>query len=201
MSNSALIIFQKNAELGKVKTRLAASLGDQKALEIYEWLTAYTHEQLEGLKVDKFIFYSDFIPETVKPEGYQFEIQSGETLGDRMSEAFSRLFELGYKNIIIVGTDCPYLKMKELDKAFSILSQTELVIGPARDGGYYLLGMNRFFPELFQDIPWSTQDVLKLTLDQADELHLDYGFLKVLSDIDTLEDWEIFNNQKNSTSE
>lgn len=194
MNKAALIIFQKNAQLGKVKTRLAVSIGDQKALEVYQWLTDYTHQQVKGLKVDKFLFYSDFIPAQLDQDldGYHFEIQSGDTLGERMSNAFAFLFSKGYKSVVIMGTDCPYLKTEDLNKAFTDLSNTDLVIGPASDGGYYLLGMRQFFSEIFKNISWSTSNVLEQTLDQADSLGIDYEFLKILSDIDTLEDWQQF---------
>lgn len=203
MNRAALIIFQKNAILGKVKTRLGASLGDQKALEIYNLLTSYTHDQVKSLMVDKFLFYSDFIPEHPKGDflGYQFEIQSGNTLGDRMSNAFAFLFAKGYQNVVIIGTDCPYLKSEDLQRAFLNLSQADIVVGPAKDGGYYLIGMSKFYPELFKDIPWSTSEVLDKTLERANALNLDYEFLKVLSDIDTLQDWENFTNGTKITHE
>lgn len=194
MNNAALIIFQKNAVLGKVKTRLGASVGDMKALEVYNWLTTYTHEQVKGLKVDKFLFYSEFIPEHSNldfPE-YQFEIQSGNSLGNRMSKAFALLFSKGYKNVVIIGTDCPDLKTEDLNQAFLNLSQADLVIGPAKDGGYYLIGMNQFIQELFKDIPWSTSEVLDKTLERANALKMKYEFLKTHADIDTIEDLEMF---------
>jgi len=195
--HSALIIFQKNAIVGKVKTRLAATVGDERAFEIYNWLTSYTHQVAKGTKVDKFIFYSDFIPDEAAHEhpGYRFEIQSGADLGERMQHAFSALFEDGYSNVVIIGTDCPDLKVSDLTNAFFILGQNDLVLGPARDGGYYLLGMRRFFPALFREIPWSTPRVLELTLDIADDLKLDYEFLKIHSDVDTFEDWQQFTSR------
>ncbi|MFN3999411.1 TIGR04282 family arsenosugar biosynthesis glycosyltransferase [Algoriphagus sp.] len=194
MNKAALIIFQKNAVLGKVKTRLAASVGDQEALEVYHWLTTYTHEIVKEVSVDKFLFFSDYIPEHLDEnlKGYQFEVQSGGNLGERMKNAFAHLFARGYSSVAIIGTDCPYLTCKELNKAFLNLSEADMVVGPAKDGGYYLLGMSGFFPEVFNEIPWSTSKVLEITLDYADKLKLDYEFLKILSDIDTLEDWEIF---------
>lgn len=197
MSMAALMIFQKNAIPGKVKTRLASTIGDEQALEIYNWMTAYTHQIASQMRVDKFLFYSDFIPQ--HPEeifhGYQFEVQSGSNLGERMSNAFAYLFAKGYSSVVIVGTDCPDLKVSDLNKAFLALSQNDLVIGPAKDGGYYLLGKSCFCPELFKDIPWSTSKVLELTLDRADEANLHYEFLNIKSDIDTIEDWEKFTAQ------
>lgn len=194
MNNAALIIFQKNAVLGKVKTRLGASIGDDKALDVYKWLTTYTHEQVKGLKVDKFLFYSEFIPEHSNLDfpGYQFEIQSGNSLGIRMSNAFALLFAKGYKRVVIIGTDCPDLKTEDLNQAFLNLSQPDLVIGPAKDGGYYLIGMSQFIPEVFENIPWSTSTVLDKTLERANSLKIGYAFLRTHTDIDTVEDLEIF---------
>jgi uncharacterized protein len=203
MNKAALIIFQKNAVLGKVKTRLAVAVGDQRALEIYQWLTAYTHEIVKELEVDKFIFYSDYIPDESSREftGYQFELQSGNDLGDRMSNAFAHLFTKGYTSVVIIGTDCPSLKGNDLNEAFLKLSGADLVIGPAQDGGYYLLGMSMFLPEIFHDIPWSTSEVLSKTLDRAAKLNAEYGLLKIRADIDTPEDWETFKTSKKVTHE
>lgn len=197
MSMAALIIFQKNAILGKVKTRLASTTGDEQALEIYNWMTTYTHQIANQIRVDKFLFYSDFIPQHSDEilHGFQFEVQSGANLGERMSNAFAYLFAKGYSSVVIIGTDCPELKVSDLNKAFLALSQNDLVIGPAKDGGYYLLGKSCFCPELFRDIPWSTSKVLELTLDRADEANLHYEFLNIKSDIDTIEDWEKFTAQ------
>lgn len=200
MIHSGLIIFQKNAILGTVKTRLAATVGDERAFEIYNWLTSHTHQVAKGTKVDKFIFYSDFIPDQAIQEypGYHFEIQRGADLGARMQHAFSVLFAGGYSNVVIIGTDCPDLKVSDLTSAFLILGQNDLVLGPARDGGYYLLGMRKFFPELFREIPWSTPRVLEMTLDIADHSKLDYEFLKIHSDVDTFDDWQEFISRSQS---
>lgn len=194
MSKACLIIFQKNAIRGKVKTRIAATAGEDLALEIYDWLTSLTHQAAKEIKVDKFLFYSDFIPESSAadhPE-YHLAVQSGENLGERMCNAFRSLFSKGYSNVVIIGTDCPELQVSDLNSAFLALSHSDLVIGPATDGGYYLLGMSRFNPELFVEIPWSTPRVLELTLDAADVARMDYEFLKIRSDVDTFEDWQSF---------
>jgi uncharacterized protein len=202
VSRAALIIFQKNAVLGKVKTRLAASIGDEQALEVYRWLTSYTHQMAQDLKVDKFLFYSDFVPANSDESlaGYREEVQSGANLGERMRNAFAQLFGKGYKNVVIIGTDCPELEPVDLNEAFEALEQTDMVFGPAKDGGYYLLGMSSFIPEVFNDIPWSTNKVLELTLNKADSLKLKYEFLKTLSDIDTIKDLEEFNTRNKITN-
>ncbi|RIW15833.1 glycosyltransferase [Algoriphagus lacus] len=194
MSRSGLIVFQKNATLGKVKTRLAATVGDQEAMKIYQWLTSHTHRILGELEVDKFLFFSDYIPELEIKNfpNYRFEVQVGTDLGQRMSQAFSRLFEIGFEKVIIIGTDCAELTSQDLKNAFSMLDSHDLVLGPAKDGGYYLLGTRRNYPELFREIPWSTEKVLELTRIKANELNLKHGLLNALSDIDTAEDWQNF---------
>jgi rSAM/selenodomain-associated transferase 1 len=191
MEKSAIIIFQKNAELGKVKTRLAKDLGDHKALEIYDRLCAFTHTICSQVPVDKFLYYSNFVPED-KPgyASYYFKVQTGDDLGDRMSNAFSDLFSAGYQKVLIIGTDCAEISPDLFLEAFEILNEQDVVIGPAEDGGYYLLGMSQFFPQLFHDVNWSTSEVIEQTKSNIKSIGISNGELAVRSDIDTLEDWQ-----------
>jgi rSAM/selenodomain-associated transferase 1 len=191
MEKSAIIIFQKNAELGKVKTRLAKDLGDHKALEIYDRLCEFTHRICSQVPVDKFLYYSNFVPED-KPgyASYYFKVQTGDDLGDRMSNAFSDLFSAGYQKVLIIGTDCAEISPDLFLEAFEILNEQDVVIGPAEDGGYYLLGMSQFFPQLFHDVNWSTSEVIEQTKSNIKSIGISNGELAVRSDIDTLEDWQ-----------
>jgi rSAM/selenodomain-associated transferase 1 len=191
MEKSAIIIFQKNAELGKVKTRLAKDLGDHKALEIYDRLCEFTHRICSQVPVDKFLYYSNFVPED-KPgyASYYFKVQTGDDLGDRMSNAFSDLFSAGYQKVLIIGTDCAEISPDLFLEAFEILNKQDVAIGPAEDGGYYLLGMSQFFPQLFHDVNWSTSEVIEQTKSNIKSIGISYGELAVRSDIDTLEDWQ-----------
>jgi rSAM/selenodomain-associated transferase 1 len=193
-----MIIFQKNALLGHVKTRIAATTGDDLALKIYNWLTAYTHRIAREVKVDKYLFYSDFIPDQpeLDHQEYYVELQAGSDLGERMRNAFKQLFEDGYSSVVIIGTDCAELQVSDLNAAYRTLSHSDLVIGPASDGGYYLLGMSQYHPELFTQIPWSTDKVLELTLEVANNAGLTYEILEIRSDIDTFEDWQNFSSSK-----
>lgn len=192
MEKSALIIFQKNAVLGKVKTRLSVDVGDEAAMDIYQQLVRYTHEVCRSVPVQKFLFYSDFIPDDISEfdQDYQFEVQSGNDLGSRMRNAFQRLFSKGYGKIIILGTDCGELESEIVINAFELLDQNEVVIGPARDGGYYLLGMNKMNAGLFEEIPWSTEMVLFLTMEKLEKQNISYELLEILSDVDRIEDWK-----------
>lgn len=192
MEKSALIIFQKNAVLGKVKTRLSVDVGDEAAMDIYQQLVRYTHEVCRSVPVQKFLFYSDFIPDDISEfdQDYQFEVQYGNDLGSRMRNAFQRLFSKGYGKIIILGTDCGELESEIVINAFELLDQIEVVIGPARDGGYYLLGMNKMNAGLFEEIPWSTEMVLFLTMEKLEKQNISYELLEILSDVDRIEDWK-----------
>lgn len=191
MEKSALIIFQKNAVLGKVKTRLSVDVGDESAMKIYQELVRHTHHVCGSVPVQKFLFLSDFIPDVVSEFGqdYNFEIQSGNDLGSRMENAFQRLFSNGYEKIVLLGTDCGELEKGTVFEAFNLLDRHEVVIGPARDGGYYLLGMTKMIPDLFEEIPWSTEKVLFLTMEKLEIQNISYDLLEILSDVDRVEDW------------
>ncbi|MDF1518193.1 MAG: TIGR04282 family arsenosugar biosynthesis glycosyltransferase [Lutibacter sp.] len=188
MKTDALIIFTRNPELGKVKTRLAATIGDEKALEVYKHLLLHTKSETKLLACDKFVFYdtsiieNDIWPETI----YQKKIQSGEDLGEKMYQAFELLFSLGYKNCLIVGSDLFDLKKEIIDAAFQKLQENDVVIGPAEDGGYYLLGLKKLNSALFKNKDWGTSTVLTDTLKDLNSQSV--FLMETLNDIDTFED-------------
>lgn len=192
MKKRALIIFQKNAVLGKVKTRISVDVGDALAMEIYQELVRHTHEVCRNVDVQKFLFFSDFIPDETSEYGqeYHFEVQAGSDLGSKMANAFERIFSKGYEEIIILGTDCGELETRIVEEAFLLLENNEVVIGPARDGGYYLLGMKKLIEDLFVDIPWSTEKVLFLTMEKLENKSISYELLEILADVDRIEDWK-----------
>jgi len=190
MKTDALIIFTRNPEWGKVKTRLAKSIGNEKALEVYKSLLLHTRNITQTVDCDKFVFYDNRIePNDIwLDKEYNKRIQSGDDLGEKMQNAFQEVFDLGYKNCIIVGSDLFDLQTQHLTIAFEKLQQNEVVIGPAEDGGYYLLGLQKLFPEIFSNKNWGTETVLKDTLDNLKNYKFD--LLETLNDIDTLEDLE-----------
>ncbi|MEX2478975.1 MAG: TIGR04282 family arsenosugar biosynthesis glycosyltransferase [Gracilimonas sp.] len=193
MSHNKLIVFVKNEEAGKVKTRLANTVGDDKALEIYRKLLGYTFDQVNSLEVTKEVWYSRFIEqEDVWSEGdFKKHVQEGVNLGERMSGAFRKSFEEeGVEKAVIIGSDCAELTTVILEEAFSRLDKNDIVIGPAEDGGYYLIGMSRFFPELFKDIAWSTESVLEKTIQKATQMGASHFLLKELNDVDEIGDWK-----------
>ena len=200
MKKEVVLVFQKNEVLGRVKTRLASGIGDLRALEIYRHLMQSTYSVLEDLSAPVWTYYSDFIPETVNPPIAKSFVQEGHDLGERMANAFARSFESGMEKVVLIGTDCPSLQSQHLNQAFEALIHSDLVLGPATDGGYYLIGMKRKADYLFEGISWSSAEVLSQTLAVASANGLDFTLLDELSDIDTQEDWERYSSQIEITS-
>jgi rSAM/selenodomain-associated transferase 1 len=195
-SKKALIIFTRNPELGKCKTRLAAKIGDENALEVYKFLLNHTAHISKDIKADRYVFYSENIKKEDFWESGVFrkKLQIGTGLGARMQNAFSELLEMGYEKVIIIGSDLLDLNAELVNDAFNQLDSNEVVIGPAIDGGYYLLGMKVLHPNIFENKTWGTETVLKDTKGdlQNSKLHL----LKELNDIDTFEDMQQYEQLK-----
>ncbi len=185
----ALIIFVRKPELGKVKTRIAASVGNEAALTIYKKLLQHTHQTTLPLSCDKFVFYADAIDDNdLWNDGYQKWLQADGVLGTGMKAAFTHLFEKGYNRICIIGSDCYELITTIIEQAFYLLSKHEIVLGPAKDGGYYLLGMRDSVKNIFTGIEWSTDKVLEQTLLHIQENKHSYLLLEELKDVDTIDD-------------
>jgi len=185
-----LIIFYRNPQLGKVKTRLAAELGDSKALAIYLYLASYTRTITEDLSMDMIVFYSDHIDteDSWANTIYMKQLQDGLDLGDKMYNAFQNGFDKGYNSICIIGTDCFELTPSIISRAFEALTFSDAVIGPAKDGGYYLLGMNSLHEQFFRDKSWGTNSVFKDTVSDFKAAAIKFHALPALSDIDQASD-------------
>jgi uncharacterized protein len=208
-SKKALIIFIKNPELGKVKTRLARTLGDEKALKIYHELSKITrdnakilmaHPETIGRGVKCCVFYSDFIDNNDKWSIKSFEkwVQNGADLGERMANAFSTIFDT-HEHVCIIGSDCPTLSPAILQQAFQALDKHNFVVGPSTDGGYYLLGISKSVGDyrfVFDKMVWSTDTVLSETVKRISEKDYTLFYLPELTDIDEEKDWIGFKNQK-----
>lgn len=198
MSKEALIIFVKNPELGKVKTRLAATVGDESALNIYKQLLNYTKQITKDLTQEKWVFYSDRVDndDIWDNADYNKTVQSGHDLGQKMLNAFKFCFDKGYGKVSIIGSDIMEINQSIIQKAFTTLDEKDIVIGPAKDGGYYLLGMNDLYSSLFHNKKWSTESVFHDTILDIARLELNHIELDILNDIDTESDWKIYiNNQ------
>ncbi len=190
VSEHALIIFVKNPVLGKVKTRLAQSVGNEKALRIYLELLKHTRKLVLPLPVTRYLFYSDYIVSSDDWEQQDFEkfLQEGTGLGDRMANAFRSVLDL-HRKAIIIGSDCASLTTDILSEAFLALDEHHFVVGPATDGGYYLLGMHSLPEGFFEDMQWSTDTVYPETIRRINAIGANYYLLPELSDIDHEEDW------------
>jgi rSAM/selenodomain-associated transferase 1 len=187
-----LLIFIKNPELGKAKTRLAQSVGAEQALKIYLALLGHTCQLAQAVDAQRMLFYSSFIDEKDQWLNKDFSkyLQASGGLGERMSAAFAQAFAAQGGPVLIIGSDCAQLTPAIVTQGIKALETHDFVIGPAEDGGYYLLGMKEFHPEVFQDIAWSTENVLPQTLEIISSNSWSHTLLPVLSDIDYEEDWE-----------
>lgn len=191
MKNDHLIIFVKNKIAGQTKTRLAAGIGSEKAMEVYEQLLQHTHLTTRCLACKKVVYFS----EEVEKEGlwtdgnFHLNLQKGNDLGLRMQQAFDEQLAQGAERVCIIGSDTFEITPAIIQQAFRALETKDVVIGPAQDGGYYLLGMKELQPEFFRHKAWSTESVLEQTLVDVERLQLTHHLLPVLNDIDQKEDW------------
>lgn len=187
--NEMLMIFVKNLIPGMVKTRLAADIGIDKALDVYMELVNHTNSITKKLDINKTVYYSEYVEveDVWDTGGFELASQKGNTLGEKMSIAFDEAFDSNNK-VVLIGSDCYELTSKVIESSFVMLDDHDIVVGPAKDGGFYLLGMKEYFPQLFQDKVYSTDSVLKDLLETAEELELSVYQLPTLSDIDVLDD-------------
>ncbi len=187
-TENLLLIFTRNPELGKCKTRLAATIGDEAALEVYKMLLDHTVAITKNLSCTKQVHYSVKIHENDiwDPNFYVKKQQLGDDLGQRMKRAFIKGFEQGYKNIIIIGSDMYDLSQRDIELAFNQLETHDYVVGPAEDGGYYLLGMKELHSTIFENKTWGTNTVLQSTLEDLQPYN--YKLLKTRNDVDYYED-------------
>lgn len=188
MNKNLILIFTRNPELGKVKTRLAASIGNENALEIYIQLLEHTKNVALETAYDKQVLYSEEInhEDMWEASSFQKKLQVGADLGERMHNAFQDGFDEGYEKVVIIGSDLIALESSDITAAIESLDDSDVVIGPAEDGGYYLLGMKMIPNNLFKDKEWGTNTVLKDTLQDISSLK--YYLLEEKNDIDTYED-------------
>lgn len=193
----SVIVFVKNPVEGRVKTRIAATVGHAQAVAVYKELLAHTHRLIGQLvraapplahfRVN--VYYGD----EVNPSDLWNDLpvrkvlQVGQDLGERMKNAFAEEFEAGAQQVLIIGSDCLSIKFKHIKNAFDELSTHDVVIGPATDGGYYLLAMKQLHETLFENKPWSQPTLLKETLQDLQQQKV--ALLEPLTDIDTWEDY------------
>lgn len=186
----ALIIFVKNPVPGKVKTRLAATMGNDEAMRIYMALLNRVRQVTTPIYVAKYLFYSDFIEsnDAWSPIHFIKKIQYNGDLGERMSMAFKEVLQQ-HERAVIVGSDVPGITPAIIAEAFESLSRHDFTIGGTDDGGYYLLGMRALEPAVFEGIEWSTSSVFSQTMEAIGRLGKSCHQLPILPDIDYEEDW------------
>lgn len=190
MTKNLILVFVRNPELGKVKTRLAKTLGDNAALKAYIILLEHTESVLQAISCDKVVYYSEKIQQNDlwSKAFYQKKLQKGPDLGTRMKHAFEMAFKDSYKKVVIVGSDLYDLNPTHIEDAFEALEKHDLVIGPSLDGGYYLLGMKKLHSAVFENKLWGADTVLEATLNDLKQQNV--KLLETLNDIDTFEDAE-----------
>jgi uncharacterized protein len=191
--HDVLLVFVKHPQPGAAKTRLIPALGPENAAALYRILA---EEEIANTRPRegeyRRLFF--FAPEDAAGEieswlpGERMLPQLGSDLGARMAAAFAAAFAGGARRAVIVGTDVPWVTRQRVLEAFAALDGHDVVLGPAHDGGYYLMGLSRHRPALFDGIPWSTPAVLAATAERAGGLGLSVHHLEALRDIDTIED-------------
>ena len=186
----ALIVFIKNIQAGKVKTRLAATVGDERAVQIYRALLVRTRQAAMGVDGVRYVYYSSWVEAEDEWELNDFSkaVQSGADIGERMYQALESVLER-HDKAILFGGDIAGLSASILQDALQQLDSHDAVIGPALDGGYYLIGLKKAERSIFQDIKWSSTETRKMTLDKIKSLGWSCHLLPELSDIDYEEDW------------
>ncbi len=192
----AVIVFEKEPVPGLVKTRLAKDIGQENAVKVYSNLLSITHSVLQNFKASIFVYRDGNIPEKDdQRKNYHYRIQDGKDLGERMSKAFEEVLQGKNEKVLLIGTDCPEISQEILMMAFSALEKNDVVLGPAFDGGYYLIGMKKKHPMLFDQIKWSTNVVLQKTIEKITHEKLSYYLLPTLRDLDNLEDLRYFQDR------
>lgn len=191
-----LIIFVKNPVEGFVKSRLATSIGDYPAFLIYKELLDKAHKLAILTPFTKAVYYSSFIDDNDIWENDVFQkfLQREEGVGNRMRNAFADSFQSGFEKVVLTGSDIIGLTPEVIENAFTYLDKSDVVLGPAKDGGYYLIGLKQPHVKLFQDINWSTDKVLSQTLDKIQNLKLSSKLLPELSDLDRIDDFQFLSN-------
>lgn len=197
MTKELIIVFVKNIKLGKVKTRLAKTIGNQGAFEVYKNLVEITEKATENISIDKRIYFSDAIIDTKWKNSYK-AVQNGNNLGERMKNAFIKGFQDGYERIVLIGSDLPDINSKHIKNGLQNLKTNNVVFGPAIDGGYYLIGMTKMYDFIFDDKPWSKPHLLEVTLEELKQNNISFALLESLNDIDTFEDLKASNFYKSN---
>jgi rSAM/selenodomain-associated transferase 1 len=200
----AVIVFARLPQKGKVKTRLAKKLGEDFAVAFYKSCAGYILNECRNILSNNtaiYVFYPadndvNFIKDWIGND-FRYLPQRGEDIGQKMNNAFKDVFSEGAEKVILIGTDIPGISSCIISDALNVLTENEVVIGPAEDGGYYLLGMKKQYDILFENIKWGTGSVLASTLDVLANNKIEFKLMPELIDIDTEESLNNWMNTKN----
>lgn len=191
VGKNALLIFTKNPVKGKVKTRIAKDIGDDYALKVYMQLLKHTREiTQENDFCEPKIFYDEFVPakDNWKEEYYDKYIQGPGDLSEKLKRAFSQMFEEGYERVIVISPDCPELTGLRIKQAFTLLGKKDFVVGPLKDGGYYLLGMSKPAVEIIDGVEFGKGTAYKETLNNIERIGGSVKELDETYDVDYAQD-------------
>ncbi len=190
MTQEAFILFIKNAIPGQVKTRIAATAGDEMAFKIYKALLSHARDEAISVAASRYVFYSDFIEKNEDWPASAFikKTQHGNDMGERMANAFGEVLPV-HSKVVLAGGDIPGLGHNIIEQAFELLNSFDVVIGPASDGGYYLIGMKEPCTTVFQSIDWSTPKVFSQTVAAIEKSGKTFALLPTLPDVDYEKDW------------
>jgi len=200
MDSEKLIIFLKAPRIGTVKTRLAKSIGEQRACDAYRTMVESVLKSLNSLANVDLWFAPDDGEDEIKAwlrESWRAFPQGGGDLGERLKRGFEKTFGEGSQRVVIIGSDCPEIRAEDIRAAWQKLKDHDLVVGPATDGGYWLIGLRTPQPKLFENISWSSEQVLAETLQRAKALGLRIQLLRILSDVDTETEWNAYVQNRN----
>jgi len=190
-----LVIFVKAPAPGRVKTRLAQSIGEEEACAAYRELVERLLANLSELRDVELRFAPDEASGELGPwlqEKWELAPQGTGDLGERLARAFREKFDEGISRVVVIGSDCPYVTTEDIETGWRALEAHDVVLGPALDGGYWLIGMRSMHEVLFREVPWSGPAVLGTTLARAGEAGLSVALLRKLSDVDDAVDWRRF---------
>ncbi len=198
-SSEQLIIFVKAPRLGTVKTRLAEQLGAAEAAAAYRLLVEVLLNGLAGIEQVQLRFTpDDAAPEVngwLRGPGWSLAPQGPGDLGQRLRHLFDQSFSRGARRVVVIGSDCPWVTAEDISAAWRALRDHDVALGPAADGGYWLIGLRASQPDLFDGIHWSESTVCEQTLDRIRAKNLRAHLLRTLRDVDSVEDWKFFLKQ------
>ncbi|GAB4384916.1 MAG: TIGR04282 family arsenosugar biosynthesis glycosyltransferase [Salibacteraceae bacterium] len=189
-SNDRLIIFARNADHSQVKKHLESALGAEQATIAFHKMQLYTKEVCKRLNCQKAVYYSEHIDNNDLWDNMIFDkyLQTGGDHIERMQNAFAQAFADGMNRVVIIGTHCLELETYMIKEAFAVLENNDVVLGPSRNGGYYLLGMSKFFPTLFENKSWTSKDLLMDTILDLKRMNSRYYLMKTLRTISNADD-------------